>query len=382
MCNRNIKYVAFYDTRNNKVDNRQFGLAAINKIDYICSALVRNDYEVEIISPSWTNNKSGFYKGTKKRIADNITLKTFSSFGGRSRFVRILKYMFSLIQLFFYLLTSTKKDEIVIVYHSVILSLPIRLAKMLKGFNLILEVEEIYQDAQLLSNFMKKSEYKIFSSADKYIFATEMLNEKINSTKKPSITIYGAYNVEEVQKGKFDDGKTHIVYAGTFDPRKGGAIAAVTSAKFLSSKYHLHIIGFGTDEQKRELISLINEVSEKSNAKVSYDGLLKGKEYISFLQKCDIGLSTQIPNAVYSDSSFPSKILSYMANGLRVVSVRIKVIELSAINDEVYYYDKQEPKSIAEAIMNIDFSQPYDSRKLISKLDDEFTKNINKFLRG
>ena len=95
---------------------------------------------------------------------------------------------------------------------------------------------------------------------------------------------------------------------------------------------------------------------------------------------CDIGLSTQILDGKYNETSFPSKILSYMANGLRVVSVRIKAIEMSAIGNQVYYYDEQNPKSIANAIMTIDINLPYDSIALIKKMDKEFTQNIKELL--
>ena len=42
------------------------------------------------------------------------------------------------------------------------------------------------------------------------------------------------------------------VYAGTYDPRKGGVLAAVAAGQYLDDKYHIHIIGFG-DEQDEKL---------------------------------------------------------------------------------------------------------------------------------
>ena len=67
------------------------------------------------------------------------------------------------------------------------------------------------------------------------------------------MVIYGTYNVEKQIANKFDDGKIHCVYAGTFDPRKGG-MSAVNAAKFLDEKYHIHILGFGTEKDKKLLI--------------------------------------------------------------------------------------------------------------------------------
>ena len=98
------------------------------------------------------------------------------------------------------------------------------------------------------------------------------------------------------------------------------------------------------------------------------------------MQKCHVGLSTQNPDAEYNDTSFPSKILSYMANGLRVVSIRIRTVETSSIADKVYFYDRQSPKDIADTIMNINFNDLYDSRQIIRTLDEKFDKEIGSLL--
>ena len=180
----------------------------------------------------------------------------------------------------------------------------------------------------------------------------------------------------------FSDGKIHCVYAGTLDPRKGGAAAAVEAALFLNGDYHIHILGFGNEKEKAEMLNTIDNISKKSKADITYDGLLSGKEYIKFIQSCDIGLSTQNPNAKFNDTSFPSKILSYMASGLRVVSIRIPAIEKSAVGKFMYYYDEQTPENIAKAIKSIDFSEEYDSRKTIGVLDKAFICDLKTMLKG
>lgn len=52
-----------------------------------------------------------------------------------------------------------------------------------------------------------------------------------------------------------------------------------------------------------------------------------------------------------------------MANGLRVVSVRIPVVEESGIGKCVYYYDEQTPENIAKAIKSIDFQRNMTAEK-------------------
>ena len=250
----------------------------------------------------------------------------------------------------------------------------------LKKFNVMLEVEEIYQDVKSLGKRNNKREYRDFKDADMYIFPTKLLNDKINLKNKPYAIIHGTYQVEKDRGVSFNDKKIHVVYAGTFDPHKGGAIAAVGSTEFLSENYHVHIIGFGSDKDTEYIRKVIDNTNKKSKATVTYDGLLSGEEYIQFLQKCQIGLSTQNPEAKFNDTSFPSKILSYMANGLRVVTVRIPAIEASDIGNDVYYYDKQEPEEIAKVIMSIDFNDGYDGRSKIKNLDKKFSMELKTLL--
>ena len=67
-----------------------------------------------------------------------------------------------------------------------------------------------------------------------------------------------------------------------------------------------------------------------------------------------------------------------MANGLRVVSIRIPAIEHSEVGSMIYYYDDSMPEKIAEAIMKIDFNDNYDSRKVLERLDAAFRRDLHK----
>jgi hypothetical protein len=370
-----VRYIAFYDISN---ENRECSLAAKNKVDYICSAITKHNYLVEIISPSWTNNAKGYYKGYTKSLTQEKKLKIFSTFGSKSKIGNMFKYIYSLLQLFLYLLFEVKKDEPVIVYHSVMLFFPIRLAQIIKRFKVILEVEEVYQDIQNFNVFMMKIEYKAFNIAEKYLFSTELLNDKLNKSKKPFAIVYGTYQVEKIKNEKFNDGKVHVVYAGTFDPKKFGAATAVNLP--LSSNYHIHILGFGKEEEIIYIKDLIKKTKENSEAAISYEGLLKGEDFINFLQKCHIGLSTQIPEGNYNESSFPSKILSYLSNGLNVVTVKLKVLEVSSIKDHLYISDNQTTEAIASSIMSVRIKDSNNSIEIVKKLDKEFTENIKQLL--
>lgn len=214
--------------------------------------------------------------------------------------------------------------------------------------------------------------------ADKYIFPTELLNQKINKKMAPYIIATGIYKSEEQVAEKWDDEKIHVVYAGTCSQQKGGAIASIKMAEYLDKRYHVHILGKGTDDEIFSVKKEIERVSEVSNALITYDGVLRGKEFNQFLQKCHIGLSTQKPEGIYNNTSFPSKILTYLSNGLDVVSVHILAVEQSAVGGFVFYYDGQKPENIAECVKKIEPLKTKSKKELLDNLDMNLVNDIKK----
>lgn len=375
-----MKYVCYYDLINNKSDNRRIVLSAVNKINYIISALQTSyDSELTIVSASETLNTK--YSSKKEiRLGDKLNLILFGSLGRKNLVTKFIDKFFIKLQLFRYLMKHAEKNETVILYHSPALIKTMMIAKKLKGFRLVLELEEIYADVANDSKLRKK-ELALCQAADAFIFPTQLLDKAVNTKRKPAIIIHGTYQVEPDRNVRlFDKEHIHCVYAGTLDPRKGGGTAAVAAA-FLPSNYHIHIIGFGNDKDKTQLENQIADLSRKCKATVSFDGLKSGEDYIQYVQSCDIGLSTQNPDASFNSTSFPSKVLSYLANGLHVVSIRIPAIEQSSVGDILSYYDTQTPEEIAKAILAIDLEDAYNSRARIASLDSAFCSDLLKVIR-
>ncbi len=372
-----MKYIGYYDIMSDGREKRSVSLAGKNKMDYIIQCTAQCG-EVEVVSASGVVGKRTSFSNVE-RVADKVTLRTFLSIGRKNEIIGKLGTFLLHLQLFAYLLCNIQKNENVIVYHSLGYMRLIDFTHRIKKFRLILEVEEIYSD--VIGNLnLKEKELQYIRRADSYIFPTSLLCDVANPCNKPAIIVHGTYQVESDRKCRnevwtlrgADPNDIHCVYAGTFDPRKGGAIAAAASAEFLPDHYHVHILGFGSDREIQNMKDSISHIASKSRAKITYDGLLPEKDYIRFIQSCDIGLSTYNPDAAFNATSFPSKILSYLANGLRVVSTRIPAIEQSAVGDKMYYYNEQTPESIAKAILTVNVEEKYDSREQIASLSKRF----------
>lgn len=377
--NKTVKYISYFDFQDAKVE-RGYVTAATNKIESICDILNSIGYSVDIISMSAvTESKFHLYRGSKTERHKGLSLKLFSSWGGTNKILKAARLFWHLLAMFLYLVFHTKKDEVVIVYHSQGYFDVVRWAKKLRRFKMILEVEEIYDDvSKPRFKAMSGSEKRMIADADGFIFPTELLNDKINSRHRPYVIIYGTYRTEPKISERFDDGKIHVLYAGTFDPQKGGAVSAAAAAEFLPKQYHLHICGFGTEHDTLALKREISAIQKKSEATITFDGLKKGREYVEFIQKCHIGLSTQNPHEDFNDTSFPSKILSYMANGIAVVSIDIPAVSTASIAPYIKFYKEQTPENIARAILETKLEN--DNRAVVAELAKQFKCEIARLI--
>lgn len=358
--------------------------ASTTKVDYVANLLARSGEDIIIVSPAMaTERNNKIYPAYFAHLKEKIHVQYFKSVAYKSSFKRKLQFLKTLPKIFFYIKNRIKSNEKVLVYHNLSWTPVVIALRLFSKAKIVLEVEEIYQDVIKFGFFKRWLEYTAFKCADAYIFSTKNLEEKLNFKNKPYVVINGTYEVESIREKKlFNDSKIHCVYAGTFDPIKGGASAAIETAKFLPENYHVHILGFGTQEEVNTVKVFIDEISKKTKCTITYDGLLSGEEYLVFLQSCQIGLCTQIPDADYAETSFPSKVLVYMSNGLRVVSARFRAIEKSDIGDLVFYYDKQDAESIAKAIMNVDFEIEYNPRQRLRQLDKMTQKSLTSLCKN
>ena len=346
---KKIYYLSYYNRPEYNNEKRLCMLSAVNKMEYLISALNEIGYDVDIVSASGAL-ESNAYRGSKRKISQHNSLTLFSTIGRSNIIRKILDLLMIRIQLAVTLLRCLKPGTVLICYHSTGYMRLLTFMKKILKFKLILEVEEIYSDV-IDSKNGRKTEDRLFAVADAFVFPTEMLNQTVNLNHKPFCIVHGRYVSEERVVPDEIDSVIHVVYSGTLDPRKG-CLSAVDAAEFLDNRYHIHIIGTGSKEDIILLEKEIEEVSKKTSCAISYDGVKQGAEYLSYLQGCKIGLSPQDPTAKFNGTSFPSKVLSYLSNGLTVVSINIPAIKNSAVSDLISFYDEQSPEVIADTIRN------------------------------
>lgn len=70
-----------------------------------------------------------------------------------------------------------------------------------------------------------------------------------------------------------------------------------------------------------------------------------------------------------------------MANGLRVITPRIKVIEDSDYDKYMYYTENQNPEEFANIVKSIDFKDGYDSIKIIKDFHNKSKIELDNILK-
>ena len=346
--------------------------SATTKIDYIIDVLNRLGYVVDIISKSGaSSNKLVFDLGGLTQKGDS-TVRYFISLGCIKSPLRVLSRWLNTMHFFLWLLFNTNQNEQIIVYHSLGYCKILNILRKIKNLRVIGEIEELYQDVHEQSKSVSRAEYEFINGCEKYLFPSILMNKMFNPLGKPFAVVHGTYKAEGKLEEKYSDGKIHVVYGGTFDPKKGGALAAAEIGRYLSKNYIVHICGFGSETDVEKIKALIADINTISDSETRFEGFLRGEDYTRFIQKCHIGLSTQNPAAAFNDTSFPSKILVYLANGLKVVSIRIPVVEFCAVVDEVSFYDIQIPEKIAEAVTHVSLDTEEAPLRILDKVDSEF----------
>ena len=376
-----IYYLGYYNCEQIADEKRVAAPPAMNKMGYVISALseITGDGAM-VVSPSETSAYQ-YMKGSTQKIHDRVWLRTFDSLHSRNKLLRGIGHFLTKFQTLQYLRRHVKAEDTLVVYHSLVLMDIVRKIKQRNKCQLIIEVEELYSDVRE-DETLRKREIDYLQSADQYIMITELLNREVNLSGKPYVISHGTYRTNPRYCDKFDDGNIHVVYAGSFNPVKGGALTAIGAAEFLNDHYVLHILGKGSDEATAAVRRKIDETALKTGCRIVFEGYKTGKDFDSFIQSCHIGLSTQQPDGKYNASSFPSKILMYMSNGLPVVSVKIPAVETSRVGEFIYYYEEAAPEKIAQAIRQVPREYGQLIRRKLNELDESFKAELSGLLRG
>ena len=377
---RRVFYLNYY-SHDGDNDSLKVVYSCIPKVDYIVKKLLQCGERVTIVSA--VNSNKGIFKGKTVQLEEGLELKYFTTFAAKNRFMRVVNVVFLRMQILVYLLTNIKNDDKLIVYHSMFYRNVIEIYKRVFRKRFCLEIEDVFTSVNKNISNMATKEWRYFRFSDSYLCVNDLLKEKLPKEKKKLVS-YGSYETVPKYEKENSDYK-ELVYAGIVEQYRNAAFIAIDSMTYLDSTYHLSILGFGDNADlaiMQQKIELVN--AKKGYECISFLGRKSGDEYYQYLQNCDVALSTHVydeTNMKSADDTFPSKLLVYLANNLKIVAQRLECLEKSVFNQHIFFYDKPEPKLIAKTIERAFNSKNYQmGSELIMQLDKVFAKQLEDIL--
>ena len=374
-----IHYICSFDDYNN---SRQLNTqpSGVTKINYIKSALKRAGHDVILFSTAESNNKRMSCYPHNRIVVDNHESIVFPFIIGRKNFfLKVLSKVLLLIQLTFYLLFKVKKNHCILLYHSLSMMTLIKMITFIKNEKIYIEVEEIYNAAY--QNDIKKinNEISFIKNTAKGLLLVNDIIGTICEFKQPSISCYGIYeSTNNIFDCKNRD-NINVLYAGVIGGPNSDAYVAIKLGFFLPEKYVVHVLGYGSPNDISYLKRYLLDNETKFKCKVFYHGCLLGQEYLNFISTCQIGLCPRLLENNFSDYTFPSKVLVYMANNILPICTPLSCIENSVIKKYLLLTKDSSVASFAQAIKDANLNIVSDYKNILDKLDANFVSELRSF---
>ena len=362
------------------------GISTKPVVDFIVESLTANSIEPHIISPRLVSGDEPSLQEGRITI-ENGGVVTFP-FSLKNRGTTRPRGL-GLIRLWWWLiktiLTNTKPGERVIVYHSMRYIVPVYLLQLFGRIRVILYVGEFFQTLYPMRRWKRRLENSYIKGADAYILVTQLLVDQVEQLRtKPFdyAVLYGPYVREQslVQEKEYVE-IIRLLYVGKISKDKG-IERTLQLAQYLDDRFEIRILGYCESYDEEFLRTTIAESNATHRCKITFDGLKHGIEYKMYVQSCDLGLVLQDMDASYNANSFPSKILSFISNGLEVLAPAIPTIATSPLAHSLYLYEDEAPEAIAQTIRDIDFTQRRSNPGVLDNLKNTFIEELRSLIKS
>lgn len=307
-----------------------------------CLSLVKNGYEVVLISPDMGD--------TQRVTASGVTHIALPQ--SRGRLSRMSKTVFSV------LLNSVKARADVYHFHDpelIIVGLLLRAFRKVVIYDAHEDLEKQilgkYYIPRLLrrplSSLVGLYESITVRALSAVIGATPHIGRKFTKTARRSVTInnYPILVSEDYTRRSVSSGPPAICYVGSISKIRG--VASIVDA-LDTLNCQLQLAGrFSPETFSQEL------EHKKGWDKVRFHGFISSEEVARLYCQCSVGLVTFLPLPNHIDSQ-PNKIFEYMAAGLPVVASNFPLwTEIIEGNQCGICVDPTNPKAISDAVSKL-----------------------------
>jgi len=238
---------------------------------------------------------------------------------------------------------------------------------------------------RLKKKIIRLATYFYTSKFDYYILLTKQMDKIVNPKNSPSLLIEGLADInmrnkENSLKNKYET--RVILYAGSLDEKNGIIKLVKAFSKIDNLKINLWIFGQG-DSSK-----IIKDYSLKDE-RIKYLGVVKNEIVLEQQIKATLLINPRPSNQTFTQYSFPSKNLEYMASGTPLLSTKLKGIP-EEYSDYIYFFEDESIQGMSKTISSIIEKSDVELKKMGDKAKKFIlehknyliqTKKIIKFLQ-
>jgi len=322
--------------------------AGLNKKRNLVEALDAVGVDVRVVSPVLTNQPSLRWRGTRR--ADDGIETVAPPMTGLPLLNIFLVPLATLVTLF----REHRSDPVdaIIVYNYRPESMPAALVfRLLAGVPVVVEWEDDLSSGApnpIVRTIAPVVVQLCRRFVDGGILVTSTFVDRLPTANY--CIVRGIVSADQIgEESRNANAKPTVVYGGKIDQLRGAhtfarAIQHVNPARDVAFR----ITGFGADS---EVEALKSELAVAAPHDREFLGFLPKAEYDQLIAEADVLLSLQDPEHVFSQYSFPSKIIEYMATGNTVVSTRVSDLE-SFAEGRVVLTDP-DPEAVAEILETV-----------------------------
>lgn len=346
---RRVHYIGWYITP------QSWGIyncvvAGMMKMRYVADQIQKAECDLHILSLV-DKQATGFYRSYKEDY-ERTHIHYVGGVGGKNPLMGRINSIIKHLTFIFYVLFKTSQKDLIVLYHSYYYTkLLAKLQRFIKR-DIVIEVEEIYGYNALGDMSWVDDEIAQIKKFKTFTCVNDGIPQILGLKPEDYVVIYGSAVFPKRTVERFNDEKIHVVYSGTLDYRKMGGPMALEVARLLSSKYMLHVTGYARKSEdevaiKKRIAEINTELGEE---RIRYEGFLSEEDLDKLLFSCHIGLSPNVLRPNFANSTFPSKIVSYMCHDLALVISYATAYDFPISEGWVFYHE-QTPECIAEAVM-------------------------------
>ena len=187
---------------------------------------------------------------------------------------------------------------------------------------------------------------KLLKDVDFFVLLTEQMSIKLNVPKNKYTVVEGIYNNLLVDYNyKKDSNKFVIMYSGTLAKRYGIMNLLSAFSMIIENNFELWICGDG--DGKTEVIDFANQ-----NRRIKYFGQINYEEIIKMQKKANVLVNPRLPDDEFTQYSFPSKTMEYLASGTPSIAYKLEGIP-SEYYPFIIFPESNDVESLHNSILKV-----------------------------